>query len=49
VRQQEDKNGDNGSWNAMLLEKFPAFDPGWNDDLKMKWFSAFDELLKRNR
>lgn len=31
----------------MLLEKFPSFDPAWNDDLKLKWFEAFDELLKK--
>jgi len=31
----------------LLLDKFPAFDPDWPDDLKTKWFSAFDELLKR--
>ena len=37
----------NSSWNKMLLAKFPNFDPAWNDELKTKWFSAFDELLKR--
>ncbi|MBI4186645.1 MAG: DUF5343 domain-containing protein [Chloroflexi bacterium] len=36
------------SWNRMLLTKFPSFDPNWNDDVKLKWFAAFDELLKRN-
>jgi len=35
------------SWNSMLLSKFPNFDPSWNDEIKMKWFAAFDELLKR--
>jgi hypothetical protein len=35
------------SWNSMLLSKFPDFDPSWNDDLKLKWFAAFDELLKK--
>ncbi|HEY98006.1 MAG TPA: DUF5343 domain-containing protein [Dehalococcoidia bacterium] len=35
------------SWNDMLLAKFPSFDPAWNDELKLKWFAAFDELLKR--
>jgi hypothetical protein len=38
----------NASWNQMLLTKFPAFDPEWNDDVKLKWFNAFDELLKRS-
>jgi hypothetical protein len=31
----------------MLLSKFPDFDPTWADDIKIKWFSAFDELLKK--
>jgi hypothetical protein len=35
------------SWNNMLLAKFPNFYPAWNDELKTKWFSAFDELLKK--
>jgi len=34
-------------WNNMLLAKFPSFDPAWNDELKLKWFIAFDELLKK--
>jgi hypothetical protein len=38
---------DNGSWHVKLLDKFPSFDPSWNDDIKTKWFVAFDELLKR--
>jgi hypothetical protein len=33
-------------WNKMLLEKFPTFDPTWSDEIKQKWFVAFDELLK---
>jgi len=36
------------SWNEMLLTKFPSFDPAWSDGVKLKWFAAFDELLKRN-
>ncbi len=31
----------------ILINKFPEFDPSWTDELKSKWFSAFDELLKR--
>jgi len=38
---------ENVSWHTMLLDKFPAFDPNWNDEVKVKWFIAFDELLKR--
>jgi hypothetical protein len=35
------------SWHKLLLAKFPNFDPTWNDDLKLKWFVAFDELMKK--
>jgi hypothetical protein len=37
------------SWAGQLLAKFPSFDPTWSDEIKVKWFAAFDELLKRNR
>ncbi len=36
-------------WYEMVLTKFPAFDPAWSDDVKLKWFEAFDTLLKRDR
>ena len=29
-----------------LLEKFPAFDPGWTEEIKSKWFDDFRELMK---
>ncbi len=32
---------------TLLLDKFPTFDPNWSDEVKLKWFTAFDELLKR--
>ena len=35
------------SHHALLLAKFPAFDPTWPEDVQTKWFIAFDELLKR--
>lgn len=35
------------SLQAQLLAKFPAFDPTWSDEVKSKWFTAFDELLRR--
>jgi hypothetical protein len=35
------------SWKELLLSKFPSFDPGWPNDVQLKWFEAFDELLKR--
>jgi len=36
-----------GAWDRILLTKFPTFDPGWSDELKLKWFAGFDELLRR--
>jgi hypothetical protein len=35
------------SWKELLLTKFPSFDPTWSTDVQIKWFEAFDELLKR--
>ncbi len=35
------------SWGEALLGKFPTFDPNWPDEVKLKWFEGFDELLKR--
>jgi hypothetical protein len=35
------------SMDKLLVDKFPGFDPAWPDDVKIKWFEAFDELLKR--
>ena len=35
------------SWKELLLSKFPSFDPTWPADVQIKWFEAFDELLKR--
>ena len=35
-------------WHRMLVEKFPHFDPAWNDEIKKKWFEAYFELFKIN-
>jgi hypothetical protein len=35
------------SWAQMLLSKFPSFDPAWPDDVKAKWFDAFEQLMAR--
>lgn len=35
------------SWDKMLLAKFPSFDPTWSDEVKLKWFEAFNELMER--
>jgi hypothetical protein len=37
------------SWAQLLLSKFPSFDPGWPDDVKAKWFDAFDKLMKQGQ
>jgi len=37
------------TWYDMVLAKFPTFDPTWSDDIKLKWFEAFDLLLKRGQ
>jgi hypothetical protein len=31
-----------------LTAKFPTFDPSWPDEVKLKWFDAFDKLLARS-
>jgi len=35
------------TWYEMVLAKFPTFDPTWSDEVKLKWFEAFDTLLKK--
>jgi hypothetical protein len=35
------------SLDKILLSKFPTFDPNWTDEVKIKWFEAFDTLLRR--
>ena len=47
VPQGGDEIPNSSSWNSLLLSKFPNFDPSWSDEVKMKWFAAFDELLKK--
>jgi hypothetical protein len=32
-----------------LLAKFPEFDPSWPDEIKTKWFAAFNELMDRTK
>ncbi len=36
-------------WYEMVLAKFPNFDPAWTDEVKLKWFEAFDSLIERGR
>ena len=47
VPQEKDEIPSTSSWHGMLLSKFPNFDPSWPDEIKLKWFSAFDEMLKK--
>ena len=47
IPQQEDNIPNTNSWHGLLLSKFPNFDPAWPDEIKIKWFSAFDEMLKK--
>ncbi len=37
------------SMDQMLMEKFPAFDPAWSDDIKQKWFTGFADLMARTK
>jgi hypothetical protein len=32
----------------LLLEKFPEFDPRWPTSVKTKWFTAFENLMRRS-
>jgi Family of unknown function (DUF5343) len=43
-QEKDDSNGD--AWAEKLLTKFPEFDPAWSDEVKLKWFEAFDRLMK---
>jgi len=47
VPQNLEEIPDRMSWDKMLLTKFPSFDPNWSDEVKLKWFEAFSELMKR--
>jgi hypothetical protein len=45
--QSSGQSSNGNGLDKLLLDKFPGFDPSWPDEVKMKWFAAFDELLKR--
>lgn len=47
IPQEKDSIPNTSQWHEMLLSKFPNFDPSWPDEIKMKWFSAFDEMLRK--
>lgn len=48
VPQVTDKIPRQMTWEEVLLAKFPTFDPTWPDEVKLKWFQGFEELLKRS-
>lgn len=31
-----------------LVDKFPKFDPTWPDDLKSRWFAAYEQFMSAN-
>lgn len=35
------------SYAAMLLEKFPVFDPTWSDEIKIQWFDGYNRLMEQ--
>jgi hypothetical protein len=35
-----------GVWAKLLADKFPTLDPSWPDDVKSKWFEAFENLME---
>lgn len=47
ISQTIEKVPDNIFWDKIIMRKFPPFDPNWPDEVKVKWFEALDELLKR--
>ena len=46
IPQTRDEMPNTNSYLHLLLSKFPNFDPDWSDEIKLKWFHDFDELLK---
>jgi hypothetical protein len=42
----QDKQQPQTEYLKALLDKFPAFDPAWPDDIKAKWFDGFDTFMK---
>jgi hypothetical protein len=42
----QSSNTSTAAWADLLLAKFPEFDPAWPDEVKLKWFDAFDRLMK---
>jgi hypothetical protein len=49
IPQGQDEIPNTDTYIHLLLSKFPNFDPSWSDEIKLKWFADFDELLKKAR
>jgi hypothetical protein len=47
IPHQDEKVPNGIGLDKLLIDKFPGFDPSWPDEVKLKWFAAFDELLRR--
>jgi hypothetical protein len=47
--EDEDDSTPDENITAMLLAKFPEFDPKWPDDIKEKWFAGFQEFMNRTK
>ncbi|HYK90389.1 MAG TPA: DUF5343 domain-containing protein [Acidobacteriota bacterium] len=43
--QPDNIDGHQRTWQELLLEKFPQFDPSWPDELKKQWFDGFNRLM----
>jgi hypothetical protein len=43
----EETNVGNGARSELLVSKFPQFDPAWPDEIKAKWFEAFQMLMTK--
>jgi hypothetical protein len=48
VLEEMPKISPSGEFMVNLFKKFPEFNPAWTDEVKLKWFDAFFEMLKRN-
>lgn len=49
IPSKTDLNGRGGNEHSVMmlvLQKFPAFDPQWSNDIKAKWFAGFDRLMR---
>jgi hypothetical protein len=49
ILSQLERATDQGRERAVLflvMTKYPAFDPHWPNDIKLKWFAGFDRLMR---